>query len=178
AGTGVHVVRRPWRGGNGRADHERCAANGRQQLHRFVVPQRREQRDAREQPHAGTAGRRPERSESADQGVGGEGRDRRGECSGPCLGAFLCEDANAQSAGPIIRDRLWFFLSTKSQGTRLYVSGMYYNKNAGNPNAWTYDPDQSRRAIYDGTWTNVPLRLTWQATPRNKFNIFLDAQTQ
>jgi hypothetical protein len=74
-------------------------------------------------------------------------------------------EVNAAIGGPIIRDRLWFFFSTKSQGTRLYVSGMYYNKNAGNPNAWTYDPDQSRRAIYDGTWTNVPLRLTFQATP-------------
>ena len=30
--------------------------------------------------------------------------------------------------------------------------------------------------MYDGTWTNVPLRLTWQATPRNKFNIFWDEQ--
>ena len=85
-------------------------------------------------------------------------------------------EANGAIGGPILRDRLWFFLSTKRQVTRLYVSGMYYNKNAGNPNAWTYEPDQSRRAIYDGTWTNVPLRLTWQATPRNKFNIFWDEQ--
>jgi hypothetical protein len=53
---------------------------------------------------------------------------------------------------------------------------MYYNKNAGNPDAWTYEPDLARRAIYDGTWINVPLRLTWQATPRNKFNIFWDEQ--
>ena len=85
-------------------------------------------------------------------------------------------EANGAIGGPIIRDRLWFFLSTKYQVTRFYVSGMYYNKNAGNPNAWTYEPDLSRRAIYDGTWTNVPLRLTWQATPRNKFNIFWDEQ--
>ncbi len=85
-------------------------------------------------------------------------------------------EANGAIGGPIIRDRLWFFLSTKRQITRLYVSGMYYNKNDGNPNAWTYEPDLSRRAIYDGTWTNVPLRLTWQATPRNKFNIFWDEQ--
>jgi hypothetical protein len=85
-------------------------------------------------------------------------------------------EANGAVGGPILRDRLWFFLSTKRQITRLYVSGMYYNKNDGNPNAWTYEPDLNRRAIYDGTWTNVPLRLTWQATPRNKFNIFWDEQ--
>jgi hypothetical protein len=85
-------------------------------------------------------------------------------------------EVNGAIGGPIIRDRLWFFFSTKSQGTRQYVSGMYYNQNAGNPNAWTYVPDQSRRAIYDGTWLNAPLRLTFQATPRNKFNIFWDEQ--
>ena len=85
-------------------------------------------------------------------------------------------EANGAIGGPILRDRLWFFLSAKRQVTRFYVSGMYYNKNDGNPNAWTYEPDLNRRAIYDGTWTNVPLRLTWQATPRNKFNIFWDEQ--
>src|SRR5687767_10374767 len=60
-------------------------------------------------------------------------------------------EVNGAIGGPLIRDRLWFFFSTKNQGTRLYVSGMYYNKNAGNPNAWAYEPDLSRRAIYDGT---------------------------
>jgi hypothetical protein len=86
-------------------------------------------------------------------------------------------DANGAIGGPIIRNRLWFYVSTKYQGTRFYVSGMYYNKNAGNPDAWTYEPDLSRRAIYDGTWINVPLRLTFQATPRNKFNFFWDEQS-
>jgi hypothetical protein len=85
-------------------------------------------------------------------------------------------EANGAIGGPILRNRLWFFLSAKRQITRFYVSGMYYNKNDGNPNAWTYEPDLNRRAMYDGTWTNVPLRLTWQATPRNKFNIFWDEQ--
>ena len=86
-------------------------------------------------------------------------------------------DVNGAVGGPIIRNRLWFYFSTKYQGTRAYVSGMYYNKNEGDPNAWTYDPDLSRRAIYDGTWVNVPLRLTFQATPRNKFNFFWDEQS-
>ena len=48
-------------------------------------------------------------------------------------------EANGAIGGPILRDRLWFFLSTKRQITRFYVSGMYYNKNDGNPNAWTYN---------------------------------------
>ena len=61
AGTGLHVVGRARRGGNRRADHERRAANGRQHLHRFVLLQRRQQRDAGEQPHRRITGRRPER---------------------------------------------------------------------------------------------------------------------
>jgi hypothetical protein len=85
-------------------------------------------------------------------------------------------EVNGAIGGPLIRDRLWFFFSTKHQGTRLYVAGMNYNANAGDPRAWTYEPDLARRAIDDGTWINVPLRLTWQATPRNKFNIFWDEQ--
>jgi hypothetical protein len=85
-------------------------------------------------------------------------------------------EVNGAIGGPLIRDRLWFFFSTKNQGTRLYVSGMYYNQHAGDPTAWTYEPDLTRRAIYDGTWINVPLRLTWQATPRNKVNLFWDEQ--
>ena len=40
-------------------------------------------------------------------------------------------EANGAIGGPILRDRLWFFLSTKRQVTRFYVSGMYYNKNDG-----------------------------------------------
>jgi hypothetical protein len=86
-------------------------------------------------------------------------------------------DANGAIGGPILRDRLWFYFSTQYRGTRSYVSGMYYNKNEGNPNAWIYEPDDTKRAIYDGTWVNVPLRLTWQATPRNKFNAFWDEQS-
>ena len=53
---------------------------------------------------------------------------------------------------------------------------MYYNKNAGNPNAWTYDPDFSRQAFRDRTWENGNLRLTAQITPRNKLNLFWDEQ--
>jgi hypothetical protein len=86
-------------------------------------------------------------------------------------------DANGAVGGPIFKNRLWFYVSTKYQGTRAYVSGMYYNKNAGNPDAWLYEPDFTRRAIYDGTWINVPIRLTFQATPRNKINFFWDEQS-
>jgi len=85
-------------------------------------------------------------------------------------------DLNGALGGPVKRDKLWFFVTTRYQGTQRYVAGMFYNLNAGNPNAWTYEPDLSRQAISDGVWDNTSLRLTWQATPRNKFNVFWDEQ--
>ncbi|MEO8256675.1 MAG: hypothetical protein ABI868_04940 [Acidobacteriota bacterium] len=38
------------------------------------------------------------------------------------------------------------------------------------------EPDLSRQAISDGIWDNTTLRLTWQATPRNKLTAFWDEQ--
>jgi hypothetical protein len=51
---------------------------------------------------------------------------------------------------------------------------MYYNKNAGDPASWTYEPDPTRRATGDGTWKALGLRLTWQATAKHKFGGFWD----
>jgi len=85
-------------------------------------------------------------------------------------------DVNGAFGGPVKRDRLWYFWTVRHQGNRRYVTGMYVNKNAGNPNAWTYEPDLTRQAITDGTWKNTSMRLTWQASSRNKINIFWDEQ--
>jgi len=85
-------------------------------------------------------------------------------------------DVNASIGGPIRKDRLWYYLGGRSQGNRKLVEGMYYNKNAGDPSKWTYDPDLAKQATDDGTWKNVSLRLTLQATPRNKVNLFWDEQ--
>jgi hypothetical protein len=85
-------------------------------------------------------------------------------------------DVNASIGGPIRKDRLWYYLGGRSQGNRKLVEGMYYNKNAGDPTKWTYDPDLAKQATDDGTWKNVSLRLTLQATPRNKVNLFWDEQ--
>jgi hypothetical protein len=85
-------------------------------------------------------------------------------------------DANAALGGPIKRDRLWFYWTFRHQGNRNLISGIYANKNAGDPTKWTYDPDYTRQAVDDGTWKNSSLRLTVQATPRNKVNLWWDEQ--
>ncbi len=85
-------------------------------------------------------------------------------------------DLNGAFGGPIVRDRLWFYWIGRYQGNRKYVAGVYRNKNAGDPTRWTYDPDFSHQAVDDGTWKNTSLRVTWQASRRNKINLWWDEQ--
>ena len=85
-------------------------------------------------------------------------------------------DVNASVGGPIVRDRLWFYWTGRHQGTRQLVAGIWANRNAGDATKWTYDPDFGRQANDDGTWKNSSIRLTYQATPRNKFTLWWDEQ--
>lgn len=85
-------------------------------------------------------------------------------------------DMNIGVGGPIIRDRLWYYGSVRQQGSRQNTLNVYYNQNAGNPNAWTYVADLSKPAYSDRTWENYTPRITWQATLRNKFTGSWDEQ--
>lgn len=80
-------------------------------------------------------------------------------------------DFNPGVGGPIVQDKMWFFLSGRYQGANLFVPGMFYDKNANNPNAWTYDPDLSRPAALEKVWYDAQLRLSYQVTPRNKIGL-------
>ena len=84
-------------------------------------------------------------------------------------------DVNPGFGGPIKRDKLWFFTAYKNMTSESYAAGVYSNKNAGNPNAWTYDPDVSREAAgNDYTIKNSNTRLTWQATSKLKLAFMTD----
>ena len=72
--------------------------------------------------------------------------------------------------GRILRDKLWFYGVYRQVGGERTVPGMFYNKNAGNPNAWAVDFDRSKQAFNNSLERQATIRLTWQATPRNKFN--------
>jgi hypothetical protein len=85
-------------------------------------------------------------------------------------------DVSAAVGGPIRRDRLWFFSATRYQGNHRLVGGMFRNQNAGDPNAWTYVPDLDSQAKADSSWKNASVRLTLQASERNKFNFYWDEQ--
>lgn len=85
-------------------------------------------------------------------------------------------DTSLSVGGPLKRDRLWFFSATRFQGNHRLVGGMFRNRNAGDVNAWSYVPDESHQAKADSRWKNVSTRLTWQASPKNKFNFYWDEQ--
>ena len=85
-------------------------------------------------------------------------------------------DVNGTVGGPIKRDRVWFFWTGRHTGSRNKVAGIFINKNAGDPTKWTYDPDFSQQAVDDNTTVNSSIRLTWQASPRNKFSVWWDEQ--
>jgi len=77
-------------------------------------------------------------------------------------------DINPAFGGPILHDRIWFFGAARYNVNEDYVAGLFWNRNANNPNAWTYEPDTSRRVWNEQKQPDTQLRVSWQATPRHK----------
>jgi hypothetical protein len=85
-------------------------------------------------------------------------------------------DVQGSLGGPILHDKLWFFGNYRDFGSHDDILGMYANLNAGNANSWTYSPDQNLKARNAVSRTVTAVRLTAQATPRNKIGFFFDNQ--
>lgn len=85
-------------------------------------------------------------------------------------------DINGAIGGPIRKDRVWYFINARTQGSTRVTANQFYNLNAGDATKWLYAPDLSRPGYSDRTWENVSGRVTFQATPRNKITGFWDEQ--
>jgi Carboxypeptidase regulatory-like domain len=85
-------------------------------------------------------------------------------------------DTSGMYGGRIFRDKLWFYTVFRQVGGERTVPGMFQNKNAGNPNSWVVDFDRSQQAFNNSLERQATIRLTWQATPRNKFNFHWSEQ--
>ena len=84
-------------------------------------------------------------------------------------------DFNPSYGGPLVRDRLWFQGTVRYQGVYTTVVDSYFDKN---PDPVKYEPDLARPGIDDGTIGSEALRLTWQATSKNKITGYVDRQTK
>jgi hypothetical protein len=76
-------------------------------------------------------------------------------------------DLNESIGGPIKKDKAWFWFSTRFNRTNVFA-GVFDNRSAYNPNAWTYVPDESAPAENHGEVQQNNLRITWQAAPKIK----------
>jgi hypothetical protein len=85
-------------------------------------------------------------------------------------------DASVGVGGPVFRDRLWYYGVLRDQGSHRSVPGMYANANAGDPTKWNYVADTTRQSRTAAAYRIANLRLTIQATPRNKFGVYWDEQ--
>ena len=76
-------------------------------------------------------------------------------------------DVNPNGGGPLMDDKLWFYVAYRNNEIDKFVADSYYNSD---PLAWVYVPDKTRQGTDEQIHRNYAARLTWQATPRNKFN--------
>ena len=83
-------------------------------------------------------------------------------------------DYNASFGGPIAQDKVWFYSSGRFQRSENYIAGLWENTNAGDLTKWLYEADLSRQTSSFLKSNTVNTRVTWQASPRNKFNVYFD----
>ena len=75
-------------------------------------------------------------------------------------------DVGGGFGGPLVQDRLWFFASSRYLETSNYAPGNWYNNAQG---TLFYEPDLSRPAYDQSYYSEYGLRLTWQASQKDKF---------
>src|SRR5688572_6980191 len=85
-------------------------------------------------------------------------------------------DYNLGIGGPIMKDRLWYFLQVRQEGYENTIPGMFANQNAGDPTKWFYTADRSRPAAGAASFQTTALRLTSQLSQKNKLTVFWDEQ--
>ena len=85
-------------------------------------------------------------------------------------------DLSFALGGPIKKDKLWFFANIRDFGNHTDIPGLYANLYEGDGSRWDYAENRNIKARTATSKTVASVRLTTQATPRNKFSFYYDYQ--
>jgi len=83
-------------------------------------------------------------------------------------------DLNVSAGGPLAKNRLWFFASTRHWGVDQTLSNSFYPTAASTPTDTSFTPDQSNQVVDNNLIKSYMVRLTWQVSPKNKFAFYFD----
>jgi hypothetical protein len=78
-------------------------------------------------------------------------------------------DFGGAVGGPLKRDRLWFFTAHRHWGSKEFQAGAFYNST---PNGPFYTPDPSQPGYVDSHFWDSSVRLTWQASAKDKIAVY------
>ena len=78
--------------------------------------------------------------------------------------------------GPIMKDRLWYYVTARDEGQHRSIPGIFPNLNASDPTKFLYVADRTREVRGAESWRLYSARITYQATARHKINLHWDEQ--
>ena len=84
-------------------------------------------------------------------------------------------DFNPSIGGPLFRDKLWFYYTFRHWGAEKTIGDSYFDSN---PSQFVYEADSSRPGIDDGYILSNAVRVSWQATGKDKLSVYHDDQSK
>jgi hypothetical protein len=82
-------------------------------------------------------------------------------------------DVNPTVGGPIVRNKLWFNYTFRHWGSEKTKTDAYFD---ANPSPFIYSPDFTRPGIDDGHIVSNAIRVSWQASTKDKISGYHDNQ--
>jgi hypothetical protein len=82
-------------------------------------------------------------------------------------------DVSGSLGGPILKNKLWFLVASRYWGLDKYPADSFYDTSTRD---FSFVPDSSRLGVDDSWNLSNAVRVTWQATARNKFTGYVDLQ--
>jgi hypothetical protein len=83
-------------------------------------------------------------------------------------------DLNVSAGGPLRKNRLWFFGSTRHWGVDQTLSNSFYPTTPSTVTDTGFTPDGGNQVVDNNLLKSFMTRFTWQVSPRNKFSFYID----